>query len=953
MLRAVQTLFHDWLRLLYWAFFKPTALRAHLRQIAPELPEKPYHLRETWRALRVNSALRVFWFNALVVTVLTPFVLDIAVGLVITVVGGDFDWVSSFSNAVFGVLLGVAGGVALGVVVSVAFGVVVGVAFGVAFSMGIGVAYGVAGSVTVGVAYGMTITLAGSVAAGTAVGMALGVGLGVFSGMAGGTAVGVASSLGFCMGYGIMYSMTYGMSVGVSVGVASGMAGSAGGLRMPFYIFEILPTLRAYRRARHGENIGQYLTRSPVYFDDFLVLPQPYLSSFLLLIARSNLHDGLQHIAHIAGNPFQRWATQRTLRMLLERDNVPFFLLADTLLTAPEPYVAVGNSREEHERAADRYFTSKLLLAELVGVPPVPGVSDAFARVFTAWLRMRGKSPYAPLAKAYLDLMNNAAQPADVLPVFDSARTFAHGEEIYQSFRIVDAALQCENLAQIARCKREFAPLFAIESPLRPNIVNVFRCLEDAATDATASLTAEHPTTRGDALLKAQGVLEEARRAAENIYEPERHILLGVIEQWRQIFVAEGARVAERVPVAVLPNPYVAGRALSPADGKLFVGRHDEFRQIEETLKTGVTIVLYGQRRIGKTSILLHLAEHLSHNLLPIYLNLQRIQVETTAGLLHRSAEEIAARLRQTHWHAPALPALDAFRAEPFLAFDAFLRDVEGGLQTDQRVVLVFDEFEELEQQVKRGHIDNRIFAFMRGVTQTGRGFAIVFAGLHTLEQVSRDYWHPFFLSVKPIKVNYLLETDARQLITDPIVRFPLEYESQATERIIAVTHGQPYLVQDLCHNLVTHLNAPLHRSNRATVEDVNAVLERTLESGTYYFDDYVWGRSNDDERLTMAAIAEAAYTRGYVGAPFQVSRSPGARFIGRIADEGWVEFAIAEKYLGRERALAALKTLCARDILEEHASGEMLEYRFQVELSRLWVARTKPLARILLERGK
>lgn len=326
-----------------------------------------------------------------------------------------------------------------------------------------------------------------------------------------------------------------------------------------------------------------------------------------------------------------------------------------------------------------------------------------------------------------------------------------------------------------------------------------------------------------------------------------------------------------------------------------------------------------------------------------IFLNLQRVQAETTAGLLHTLASQISGRLREVHWPVPEVPALDAFAVEPFLTLDDVLQRAVRDLQSDQRIVLVLDEFEELERLVMGGRIDQRVFTFLRGVTQTGHGFVLVFAGLHTLEQMTRDYWHPFFLSVKPLKVTYFNEPDAWQLITDPIDEFPLQFDGQAIERIIAATRGQPYLVQDLCHNLVTHLNGPLHGSNRATLEDVNAVLDCTLQSGTYYFEDYVWGWSNPDEKVALAVIADAA------AAP--TPSSPTERQEER-KEGGWVEFATVETQLGREAALTALKNLCARDILEERTMATRLEYRFQVQLSRLWVARNKPLARISMERG-
>ena len=193
------------------------------------------------------------------------------------------------------------------------------------------------------------------------------------------------------------------------------------------------------------------------------------------------------------------------------------------------------------------------------------------------------------------------------------------------------------------------------------------------------------------------------------------------------------------------------------------------------------------------------------------------------------------------------------------------------------------------------------------------------------------EYWNPFFNSVQRVKVNYLPATEARGLIIDPVDQFPLAFDDAAIERIVEATGGQPYLLQNLCHNLVGYLNEPLTRSNRATLEDVNAVLERTLESGTYYFDDYVWGWSSEAERIVLAAVAESV----------------------REGMQGWVKFESIKRHLPQKEAIEALKGLCARDVLEEQVTEERkLAYRFQVELSRLWVAKMHPLPRILLEYG-
>ena len=197
--------------------------------------------------------------------------------------------------------------------------------------------------------------------------------------------------------------------------------------------------------------------------------------------------------------------------------------------------------------------------------------------------------------------------------------------------------------------------------------------------------------------------------------------------------------------------------------------------------------------------------------------------------------------------------------------------------------------------------------------------------GAHPLEEMTREYWNPFFASVQTVRIGYLGELDSRQLIADPIDQFPLRYEEEAIGRIAQLTQSHPYLAQSVCHNLVNRLNDPLNRSNRATVEDVDAVLERTMESSGYYFDDYVWGWSNGDQQLALALIAEA----------------------GEEAD-----FSVVEKHLGREKALEATRNLVAREIITERTENGDLVFRFQIPLSRMWVQRTKTSARVLLERG-
>ncbi len=72
-------------------------------------------------------------------------------------------------------------------------------------------------------------------------------------------------------------------------------------------------------------------------------------------------------------------------------------------------------------------------------------------------------------------------------------------------------------------------------------------------------------------------------------------------------------------------NPYIAGNPVG--GGESFIGRADVLRDVLRTLNNAQEsgVVLYGQRRIGKTSVLLELAANLPKqgNVLPIYFDLQ------------------------------------------------------------------------------------------------------------------------------------------------------------------------------------------------------------------------------------------------------------------------------------------------------------------------------------------
>jgi AAA+ ATPase superfamily predicted ATPase len=92
-------------------------------------------------------------------------------------------------------------------------------------------------------------------------------------------------------------------------------------------------------------------------------------------------------------------------------------------------------------------------------------------------------------------------------------------------------------------------------------------------------------------------------------------------------------------------NPYIAGPSVT---GAAFYGRKDVFRFVNESLSTPQqrVIVLYGQRRTGKTSILLELPYHLAPDEFHcVYFDLQDRANHPLPEVLHELAVKIAQSL--------------------------------------------------------------------------------------------------------------------------------------------------------------------------------------------------------------------------------------------------------------------------------------------------------------------
>lgn len=359
-----------------------------------------------------------------------------------------------------------------------------------------------------------------------------------------------------------------------------------------------------------------------------------------------------------------------------------------------------------------------------------------------------------------------------------------------------------------------------------------------------------------------------------------------------------------------IENPYIIGNPLT-AEEQVFVGRTDVAARIEQLLldRQRMPLLLYGQRQMGKTSLLNNLQRLLPSNMVPLFVDLQGLTTaETHAGFLERlAASMIRSAHEQRGFDLPPL-SLESLVADPFARFSRWLDDVEDALGS-RMALLELDEFETLDQALSAGRFDARaVLGVMRNLIQHRRHFKVLVAGSHTLDEL--DHWAGYLINVQIVEVSYLKEEEARRLIETPVPDFPLRYEPEAMHRVLELTHRHPSLIQLLCREIVDIKNkqAPEHR-RVACLGDVEAAVEPALRTGSAFFADLERHQIDAVERMLLRLMA--------------------AQGAGTISQSVKLEGITPDEI---EQALALL---LRRSIIEPVAGG----YCFQVELIQRWFA--------------
>ncbi|HET9921736.1 MAG TPA: PQQ-binding-like beta-propeller repeat protein [Ktedonobacteraceae bacterium] len=379
-----------------------------------------------------------------------------------------------------------------------------------------------------------------------------------------------------------------------------------------------------------------------------------------------------------------------------------------------------------------------------------------------------------------------------------------------------------------------------------------------------------------------------------------------------------------------IPNLYSTGTPTH--DSRLFYGRERDMTFLQDNLTRDAksVVVLYGQRRSGKTTLLVQLINTSTlGECIPVLIDMQRASYHMTiSNFLHRVAYYISQAMKRknviTHQ-----PELANFLVDPTYTFDMFLDEIEE-LLVGRKLILLVDEFEVLEEQVNKGNLQSEIFDYLRDIVQHRPNINFLFSGTHKITEYTRWYRSVFFNIAIHYRLSRLSLEGAEDLICKPVEGF-LEYEPLTVTKIHQLTADQPYLIHLMCRAIVDYCNT--RRKTYVTINDVNTVLYQVMQTGRYHFG-WLWDHIKQEERVALAVVAEGGKEEGR-----------------------WLTFneleTIYQRYnivTRREYILDALKTLIEADIIE-HTQGDTWKttldnsrFRIPVGLTRSWLLKEHPL---------
>jgi branched-chain amino acid transport system substrate-binding protein len=363
-------------------------------------------------------------------------------------------------------------------------------------------------------------------------------------------------------------------------------------------------------------------------------------------------------------------------------------------------------------------------------------------------------------------------------------------------------------------------------------------------------------------------------------------------------------------------NPYVIGR---PIDQQLFFGRESLFLTIQDHIQHNSNIILlHGQRRIGKSSVIRNIPHGLNdlHEFVFVTFNLEHYSQKSLSEILADLAQEILHDLSLDDENIK-LPEITELELDTGIFSHQFLPQVYQLLE-NKNLVLVLDEFDALMNS-NNPELLEQVYKYLSSLININKKLFLIL--LIEQRSVNKHRISKIFKDVPVREIGLLNEESTTNLIIKPAENI-LEYEEDAIKAIFDLSAGHPYFTQAICFTIFGRAR----EEDKWTVssEDVKLIINKAIElaeAGLTWF----WDGFSILEKVVFAAIAEA-----------QEDSDNYVRLIKRFRPDTEDKLIIETNQLLRSNGF-----------LDE------IEERVKIEFVRLWIIQRHPLREEIHELDK
>ena len=311
-------------------------------------------------------------------------------------------------------------------------------------------------------------------------------------------------------------------------------------------------------------------------------------------------------------------------------------------------------------------------------------------------------------------------------------------------------------------------------------------------------------------------------------------------------------------------NPFKYGTIVTGQD---FVDREKELAELLREIRSKKSIVLYSNRRLGKSSLLSEFMRRNSKKYRFVFLDLYGMTdksqlleelVEKTTSAVLGKVENIAsglwdllksARVRMVITPEGKL-GVEPFKAEPAPGDITEILDLPEKLAKKKRkqVVIIFDEFQEATT------FDGvALLKLMRARFQKHENVVYIFCGSkrHVLHQMFDEKEGAFYKFARPIELGNIPKDDFERFIVSRFRSAGGSVKRDLAAEILKVTGGHPYYTQQIAHELFDVSRTPRHHD-----EVLQAVMNAVEHQKASFL--YAWETTKSPlQRKYLVAVAQ------------------------------------------------------------------------------------------------